>query len=38
MNRMRGTENHQDYSIEQNFARGWMVGLKNPVGDTEDNL
>ena len=38
MNRMRGTENHRDYSIEEKFAWVWMIGLKNPVGDTENNL
>ena len=38
MNRMRGTENHRDYSIEEKFAWVWMMGLKNPVGDTENNL
>ena len=38
MNRMRGPENHRDYSIEEKFAWVWMVGLKNPVGDPEHNL
>lgn len=38
MNRMRGTDNHRDYSIEEKFAWVWMVGLKSPVGDPEHNL